>query len=67
MCDIFLIHFFLKLWFLCMRVRMYFFLVALGLRCRVPAFSGCGKQGLLFVAVHGLPTVEASRVAEHRL
>jgi len=50
-----------------MRVRMYFFLVALGLRCRVPAFSGCGKQGLLFVAVHGLPTVEASRVAEHRL
>ena len=50
-----------------MHVRMYFFLVALGLRCRVPAFSGFGKQGLLFVAVHGLLTVVASRVAEHRL
>ena len=43
------------------------FLAALGLRCCMRAFSSCGKQGLLFVAVHGLLIVVASLVAEHRL
>ena len=31
------------------------------------AFSSCGEQGLLFVAVCGLLTVVASLVAEHGL
>ena len=31
--------------------KMYLFLVALGLHCCVQAFSSCGKQGLLFVAM----------------
>ena len=44
-----------------------FFLAALGLRCCVWAFSSCGKQGLLFVAVRGLLIAVASLVAEHRL
>ena len=41
---------------------MYFVFcsIALGLRCSMQAFSSCGKQGLLFVAV-------ASLVAEHVL
>ena len=43
------------------------FLAALGLRRCVWAFSSCGKQGLLFVAVRGLLTAVASLVAEHRL
>ena len=30
------------------------FLAVLGLHCCAPAFSSCGKQGLLFVAVHGI-------------
>ena len=34
---------------------------ALGLRCCVRAFSSCGDWGLLFVAVHGLLIVVASR------
>ena len=33
----------------------------------VRAFSTCGKQGLLFVAVHGLLIAVASLVAEHGL
>ena len=43
------------------------FLAALGLRCCVRAFSSCGEQGLLFVAVHRLLIVVASLVAEHGL
>ena len=43
------------------------FLAALGLRCCTRAFSSCGEQGLLFVAVRGLLIVVASLVAEHRL
>ena len=31
------------------------------------AFSSCSKQGLLFIAVHGLLIVVASLVAEHGL
>ena len=43
------------------------FLAALGLHCCARAFSSCGKQGLFFVAVHGLLIVVASLVAEHGL
>ena len=46
---------------------IYLFLVALGLCCCVRAFSSCGEQGLLFVAVHGLLIVVAPLVAEHGL
>ena len=42
-------------------------MVALGLRCCTQAFSSCGKQWLLFVAVHGIFMVVASLVAGHRL
>ena len=38
----------------------FFFLPALGLRCCVQAFSSCGEQGLLFVAVRGLRIAVAS-------
>ena len=48
--------------------KTYFilFLVALGLQCCIWAFS-CGKQGLFFVVVCGLPFAMASFVAEDRL
>ena len=46
---------------------IYLFLAALGLCCCVRAFSSCGEQGLLFVAVHGLLIAVASLVAEHGL
>ena len=58
---------------------IYLFLAALGVRCCVQAFSSCGEQGLLIVAVHGLLTavasgwgaralgVQASVVVAHRL
>ena len=39
------------------------FLVALGLRCCARAFSSCGEQGLLFVAVRRLLIAVASLVA----
>ena len=45
----------------------YLFLAALGLRCCARAFSSCGKQGLLFVVVHGLLNAVASLVTEHGL
>ena len=45
----------------------YLFLAALGLRCCARAFSSCGEQGLLFVAVSGLLIAVASLVAEHGL
>ena len=44
---------------------IYLFLAALGLCCCAQAFSSCGEQGLLFVAVCGLLTVVASLVVEH--
>ena len=47
--------------------NFYLFLAALGLRCCVQAFSSCGEQGLLFVAVRGPLTIAASLVTEHRL
>ena len=46
---------------------IYLFLVVLGLRCCVQAFSSCGKGGLLFVVVCRLLTAVASLVAEHGL
>ena len=55
--------FFLKFIYL----LIYLFLAALGLRSCVQAFSSCGEQGLLFVAVHGVLIVVASLVAEHGL
>ena len=42
-------------------------MAALGLRCCAWAFSSCGEQGLLFVAVRGLLIAVASLVAELRL
>ena len=44
-----------------------FVLAVLGLRCCARAFSSCGEQGLLFIAVRGLLTAVASLVAEHGL
>ena len=46
---------------------IYLFLAALGLCCCMPAFSICGKQGLLFIEVCGLLIVVASLVVEHGL
>ena len=47
---------------------MYLFiLAALGLHCCTQAFSSCGEQGLLFVAVRGLLIAVASLVAYHGL
>ena len=42
-------------------------MAVLGLRFCARAFSSCGKQGPLFIAVCGPPTIAASLVAEHRL
>ena len=42
-------------------------MAALGVRCCARAFSSCGEQGLLFLAVHGLLTAVASLVSEHGL
>ena len=36
-------------------------MAALGLRCCMQAFSSCSVQGLLFIAVHRLLIVVASR------
>ena len=43
------------------------FLAALGLHCCAQAFSSCGDRGLLFVAVHGLLLVVASRCGAQAL
>ena len=43
------------------------YLAALGLRCCVRAFSSCGEQGLLFVAVCRLLIAVVSLVVEHGL
>ena len=48
-------------------IFIYLFLAVLGLRCCTWAFSSCGEQGLLFVAVRGLLIAVASFVVEHRL
>ena len=46
---------------------IYLFLATLCLPCWARAFSSCGEQRLLFVAVHGLLIAVASLVAEHGL
>ena len=46
---------------------LFLFLAVLGLHCCVWAFSSCGEQGLLFVAVCGLLLVVACLVAERGL
>ena len=46
---------------------IYLFLTVLGLRFCARAFSSCGEQGPLLIAVRGPLTVAASPVAEHRL
>ena len=46
---------------------IYLCLAALGLHCCARAFSSCGEQGLLFVAVRGLLIAVASLVAERGL
>ena len=46
---------------------IYLFLAVLGLRFCARAFSSCGEQGPLFIAVRRPFTVAASLVAERRL
>ena len=49
------------------KIFIYSFLAVLGLHCCTRAFSSCGEQGLLLVAVRGLLIAVASLVVEHRL
>ena len=58
---------FKHLFFLFFKKFIYLFLAALGLCCCTRAFSSCGEQGLLFIAVHELLIVVASLVVEHGL
>ena len=53
--------------FLNLFIYLYLFLTVLGLRFCARAFSICGEQGPLFIAVRRPLTVAASPVAEHRL
>ena len=46
---------------------IYLFLAVLGLHFCARAFSSCGEQGPLLIAVRGPLTIAASLVAEHRL
>ena len=48
-------------------VLIYLFLAVLGLHCCTRAFSSCGEQGLLIIAVSGLLIAVASLVVEHGL
>ena len=49
-------------------LRLFIYLLAaLGLCCCLQAFSNCGEQGLLFVALHGLLITVASPVVEQEL
>ena len=45
---------------------IYLSLAAMVLCCCTQAFSSCGEQGLLFVAVHGLLIMVAFLAVEHR-
>ena len=47
-------------------IFIYVFLAVLGLRCCMEAFSSCGEQGLLLVAVYGL-LIAAASLVEHGL
>ena len=53
--------------FLSICLFIYLFMAVLGLHFYARAFSSCGKQGPLFIAVRGPLTIAASLVAEHRL
>ena len=55
------VPFFFFLRFICL------FFAVLGLHCCVQAFSSCGEQGLLFIAVLGPLIAVAFLVAEHML
>ena len=57
----------LLFFFLFLILFVYLFLAVLGLSFSARAFSSCGEQGPLFIAVRGPLTVAASLVAEHRL
>ena len=46
---------------------LFIILAVLCLRCCTRAFSSCGEQGLLFIAVRGLLIAVAFLVAEHGL
>ena len=59
--------FFFKISFLFFKLFIYLFMAVLGLHFCARAFSSCGKQGPLFIAVRGPLTITASLVAEHRL
>ena len=48
-------------------IYFIYFLAVLGPHCCMQAFSSCGEQGLLFIAVRRLLIAVASLVAEHRL
>ena len=51
----------------CSRGFFSLFLAVLGLHFCARAFSSCGKQGPLFIAVRGPLTIAAPPVAGHRL
>ena len=59
--------FFLKKFYLFIYLFVCLFMAVLGLRCCARAFSSCGEQGLLLVAVRGLLVAVASLVVEHGL
>ena len=66
--PIFLSFFPLFLFYLFIYFKFIFlFLAVLGLRFCARAFSSCGEQGPLFIAVRRPLTVAASLVVEHRL
>ena len=62
--DLITIYFFIYYKFIYF-INLY--LAVLGLCHCVRAFSSCGEQGLLFIAVHRLLVAVASLVAEHGL
>ena len=53
--------------FFSLKIYVFYFLAALGLRCYTWAFSNCSQWGLLFVAVHQLLIAVASLDVEYRL
>ena len=57
----------ISLFFKNLFISCILFLAALGVCCCARAFSSCGEQGLLFVAVRRLLIAVASLVAEHSL
>ena len=58
---------FFKKFYLFIYLFVCLFMAVLGLRCCARAFSSCGEQGLLLVAVRGLLVAVASLVVEHGL